>query len=264
MPVFSDFVRCLRWLLLLPAVLLLSGCFQYDLTLRFDHQLHGHIEQVIVLSDRAAAVTNGSLAPWVQSLEARTRQLGGSITATGYHQRSLVVPFTTSRDLVDRFNTLFADESFTDQAAAAPTTETTSTFTIPGLGPISFRLSVDQRSWGWAGGTHLTYDLDLGQLPASSPLGPDNPDGQPWSTLGFRLQTPWGLSQVLPGSADPDHILPNGAQWQLQPGRRYHIDVMFWVPSLVFLGTVVITGLVLLGYVLRYRVWGRRPSGAAR
>ena len=46
-------------------------------------------------------------------------------------------------------------------------------------------------------------------------------------------------------------------RWRLEPGRAYHIEVWFWVPSLVALGAVVISLLVVLGYFLRYRLLGQ-------
>ena len=251
--------RTFRWLLLFPCLLLLNGCFQYDLTLRFDHQLHGQIEQVITLSDRAAAVAQGTLAPWVNSLEARTRNLGGTVAETGYNQRTLIVPFTTGHDLVERFNHLLADRQ-PATAPAEPTTlpaEASPTLTIPDLGQIPFRLSVDQRSWFFVSQTRLTCDIDLQQLPKASARSNQGRGDRPWSSLGFRLQTPWGISQVLSDSVSPNLSLTNGAQWQLQPGSLYHIAVRFWIPNPVSIGAVVIALFVLLGYFLRYRIFRR-------
>ena len=112
-------------------------------------------------------MASGTLAPWVEALESRTRQLGGTVASTGYHQRSLVVPFTTSRDLVEQFNRLFADGSIADRPSKLddPAQEVTSTLTIPDLGQIPFHLALHQKDWIFASRTHLTYDLDLQQLP---------------------------------------------------------------------------------------------------
>lgn len=266
MPVSNYCYRTLRWLVVLPCLLLLSGCFQYDLTLRFDHQLQGQIKQVITLGDRAAAVANGTLAPWLKTLETRTRQLGGTVAETGYNQRSLVVPFTTSADLVNQFNQLFADQPPTqEQPNAGPaSTEMASTLTIPDLGQVPYKLAIDQRDWLFASRTHLTYDIDLQQLPTAPASAANEWENRPWADLSFRLQVPWGLSQVLPTSAAPDDILPNGARWQLKSGHAYHIEVWFWVPSLVALGAVVITLVVILGYFLRYRVLGRGKPAPSR
>jgi hypothetical protein len=47
---------------------------------------------------------------------------------------------------------------------------------------------------------------------------------------------------------------PKDLLWSLQPGQSHHIDVVFWLPNPVGLGTLGIVLLVLLGYFLRYRV----------
>jgi hypothetical protein len=135
--------------------------------------------------------------------------------------------------------------------------------TIPDLGQIPFRLAVDQRNWLLASRPHLTYDIDLGQLPM--PPADDSPRSgdRPWTTLGFRLQVPWGIGQVLPTSATPAFTTFNGALWRLQPGQNYHIEVWFWLPSLVALGAIVISIFVILGYFLRYRVLRRSKPSAA-
>jgi hypothetical protein len=265
MPVFNLRYQSLRWFVLLPCLLLLCGCFQYDLTLQFDHQLQGRIEQVITLNDRAAAVANGTLAPWLEALEARTRQLGGRVSSPGYNQRALVVPFTTSQNLVQQFSRLFADEPPTavSDEISKPIQAVTSTLTIPDLGQIPFHLAFSQQDWVLASRTHLIYDIDLQQLP-TAPTRPDGAFSNAWSTLNFRLQTPWGISQIAPASLSPALRWPNGAGWQLEPGRAYHIEVWFWVPSLVALGTVVIGLLVLLGYFLRYRLLGWARPGVSR
>jgi hypothetical protein len=265
MSVFNLHYRSLRWLVLLPCLLLLCGCFQYDLTLRFDHQLHGHIEQSITLDGRAAAIANGTLAPWLHALEARTQELGGTVASTGYNQRLLVVPFTTSKDVVRQFSRLFADGQPTAPTAesADPSQEVTATLTIPDLGRVPFHLAFRQQDWIFASRSHLIYDIDLQQLPPATPRI-DRAESASWSTLDFRLQTPWGISQVAPESNAPTQNLPNGAGWRLEPGKAYHIEVWFWVPSLVALGAVIIGLLVLLGYFLRYRLWGQAKPSSSR
>ncbi|MGB3136189.1 MAG: hypothetical protein WBB18_05225, partial [Nodosilinea sp.] len=129
-------VPCIAWswlirvrrqipLLLLP--LLLSGCLRYDLTLRFDHHTHGQILQTIDLSDRGAALAQPTLEPWMEGLKVRSRPLGGQLSQSP-QTITLAVPFSTARDLADRFQRLFAapepaSESIQDivNQAASPT-----------------------------------------------------------------------------------------------------------------------------------------------
>ncbi|MGF1571276.1 MAG: DUF3153 domain-containing protein [Nodosilinea sp.] len=233
-------------LLLLPLLILLSSCLQSDLTLRFDHQTHGQILQSINLSERGAALARDSLNPWLASLEQPVQQLGGTLRQDS-QTIALSVPFSTSQDLVERFDQLFGTvpAEFSD---AAPQ------LVIPRLGTVPFRLGVDQHSWGVASRTHLTYDLDLRELPANEI--PGSGAKRPWAELYFSLQTPWGVGQVLPTSLRPVTQLPTETRWQLQPGELNHIDVDFWLPNAVGIGTVIILVMVLGGYFLRYRLLG--------
>lgn len=242
-------------LLLLPLVL--SGCIRYDLTLRFDHHTHGQISQIIDLSDRGAALAQPALTPWLEDLKARSRPLGGQLSQSP-QSITFTVPFGTARDLTDRFQQLLAEpESFPtsasdsgpaatlDSEAARPTY-----LQLPGWGPVPYALSVDQTSWGLASRTHLTYMLDLRDLPTNAA---DSAALQ-WADLRFRLQVPWGLAQVSPTATPPLAEDATGAVWQLQPGQITRIDAVFWLPNAIALGTLGIVALVLGGYGLRYRV----------
>ncbi len=248
-----DGSACQRLGLVMLLALCLGGCFQADLTLRFDHHTHGQLTQSIYLGERGTALASASLAPWLESRRRQVSRLGGALQEDTKAVQ-LTVPFTTGSDLVARFQQVFADQS--PEAGAA---STKSQLIIPGLGPIPFNLQIEQQNWGLASRTHLIYDINLQHLPMVDEVLPGQPANP--STLSFRLQTPWGIRQVRPGSALPTNRLPAKATWQLQPGQLNHIDVLFWLPNAVGLGTVAIVSLVLLGYILRYRLLS--PPGRA-
>ncbi|WP_228040954.1 DUF3153 domain-containing protein [Nodosilinea sp. LEGE 07088] len=236
-----------RWLALALLPLLLSGCLRYDLTLRFDHHTHGQISQTIALSERGAALANPTLTPWLEELERRSRPFRGQLnhrtdTAT------LTIPFSTAADLVDRF-----EQIFVDQPDGTPSSAVDATYLrLPGWEAIPVTLKIEQTSWGLASFTHLTYCLDLSSLPTS---GETLTDAAPWADLRLRLQVPWGLAQVSPRATPPISQDAAGATWQLQPGQTIDIDVAFWLPNAVGLGTLGIVALVLAGYGLRYRLF---------
>jgi len=238
---------CQRLGLLIVLALCLGGCFQADLTLRFDHHTHGQFTQFIYLGERGAALASTSLTPWLEARRRQVRVLGGSVSQDAESIR-LIVPFSTGPDLVNRFNQVFAED--VPEASAS----SQKPLSIPNLGVIPFDLQVEQQNWGLASRTHLIYDLDLRDLPV-----PDEQlaqSGRPVSPsrLSFRLQTPWGVRQVCPGSALPVVSLPYEADWSLEAGLLNHIDVLFWLPNAVGLGAIGIGSLVLLGYFLRYRL----------
>lgn len=238
-PPFRSLLRSLG--LLLALALLLSGCLQSDLTLRFDHHRHGQLSQSIHLGPRGEALLQGVLVDWLQVLTKRTQALGGQLrpTTDGFEW---VMPFTTAVDLMARFQQTWA-ETPVDRPASGPVLQ------IPGVAAIPLSLEVSQRNWLLASRIHLIYDLDLQSL-------------SPWLTtaegrgdsLTWRLQVPWGWVALQPGSLPARVIGPKDLLWSLQPGQFHHIDVVFWLPNPVGLGTLGIVLLVLLGYFLRYRV----------
>ncbi|MBD2107821.1 DUF3153 domain-containing protein [Nodosilinea sp. FACHB-13] len=254
-PVHINLRRVLRRSLLLLLPLLLSGCLRYDLTLRFDHQSHGQISQTIDLSDRGAALAQPTLEPWLDDLKVRSRPLGGQLSQNS-QTVTLTVPFGTAADLGDRFQQLFAsaaDPDIESIPAEEPSPPDRPTYLqLPGWEPVPFTLAIDQTNWLLASRTHLTYTLDLSQLP---PNQDDSADLAPWADLHFRLQVLWGLSQLAPTATPPTQQDATGATWQLEPGQINSIDATFWLPNAIALGTLGITALVLAGYGLRYRIF---------
>ncbi len=241
-PPFRPLVRSLG--LLLGLALLLSGCLQSDLTLRFDHHRHGQLSQSIHLGPRGEALLQGALADWFQDLTERTQALGGNLRSTpdGFEW---VMPFTTAVDLMTRFQ-----QTWTETPVDRPTS--TPVLQIPGLAAIPLSLEVSQRNWLLASRIHLIYDLDLQSL---SPWLNPQTIGEGWGdSLTWRLQVPWGWVALQPGSLPATVIGPKQLLWSLQPGQSHHIDVVFWLPNPIGLGTLGIALLVLLGYFLRYRV----------
>lgn len=248
-----------RLLALLVLPLALSGCLRYDLTLRFDHQTHGQISQTIDLSERGAALAQPTLEPWLEALQGRSRPLGGQLSQDP-QTVTLTVPFGTAADLGDRFQQLFADSP---SPAIAPGAKVAAGETSPGdspaylqlLGwePVPFALDIEQTNWLLASRTHLTYTLDLSQLPTNKNDAAD--PASSWADLRFRLQVPWGLADIAPTATAPLAQDPTGATWQLKPGQITSIDAVFWLPNAIALGTVGIAALVLAGYGLRYRIF---------
>ncbi|HEY9762326.1 MAG TPA: DUF3153 domain-containing protein [Trichocoleus sp.] len=240
-----------RWLPVLVMgliAILTSGCFQYNLGIQFDHQTHGRIVQRIELSERAAALAEPAVQSWLDHLEKQVYHLGGQVKRAQSERVDLMVPFNNGTDLVERFNQLFQLPSEQNGTSSA-------------LPRIESHLSLEQQNRVFAIRNHLTYDLDLRELP-QEPQGLPGVLGQAadWLTLRFTLQVPWGIRSTTPDSLEPQ--ADGFAQtWLLRPGQVNHIDVVFWVPSWIGLGGAAIATLVLLGYFLKYGL-RRRPQRA--
>jgi hypothetical protein len=232
--------RLKSWLPLVVLPLLLSGCVRYDLTLRFDHHTHGELQQTLALSDRGTA----ALAPWLETLQERSRPLGGQLRQ-GPQAATLSIPFSTPADLVDRFQEVFTPPA--NSSAPLDPGEETLRLQIPGWGPVPVQLAVEQTNWGLASRTHLIYTVDLHDLPT-------NDDAAPWADLHLRLQVPWGLADISADTPPPVAEGATGTTWVLPPGETMGIDVVFWLPNAIAIGSLGIAALVLAGYGLRYRL----------
>lgn len=255
-------IRNLGLGLVMGLALLLNGCFQADLTLRFDHHHHGQWTQTLTLGERNLAFAGDALTPWLQQIRSPVQRLGGYLRQTP-STIEITVPFSTPADLTERFNRVFADPRSGDTMASlpavapdGPTGEPAATvITLPALGTVPFHLETQERNWGLFSQVRLSYDLDLQAVdfPSDSMLGGEVPLADP---VSFAVQVPWGISAVEAESLSPAQTTSTGARWNLPLGEQSHIDVRFWLPNWIGLGGVILTVIVLMGYGIRYRWLG--------
>jgi hypothetical protein len=68
------------------------------------------------------------------------------------------------------------------------------------------------------------------------------------------LKTPWGAKTIQRTENAPvpqkNH---NQLVWHLNPGELNHIEAVFWLPSPLGIGTLLIVLFVGVGYYLRYK-----------
>ncbi|MGB3640124.1 MAG: DUF3153 domain-containing protein, partial [Rivularia sp. (in: cyanobacteria)] len=67
------------------------------------------------------------------------------------------------------------------------------------------------------------------------------------------LNTPWGASSIEE-TEDAIEPLKSNKQlsWKLKSGQVNHIEAVFWLPSPVGIGTLLIVLFIALGFFLRY------------
>jgi hypothetical protein len=71
--------------------------------------------------------------------------------------------------------------------------------------------------------------------------------------LEFSLNTPMGASSVEKAEYSIEPVKNNKQlSWKLKPGQLNHIEAVFWLPSPVGIGTLLIVLFVGLGIYLRY------------
>ncbi|NET17404.1 MAG: DUF3153 domain-containing protein, partial [Okeania sp. SIO1H6] len=67
--------------------------------------------------------------------------------------------------------------------------------------------------------------------------------------------TPWGFSNIQATENDAiTYLSDRQIVWKLNPGESNSLDVVFWIPSPIGIGTILIGLFVYLGIALKYQV----------
>jgi len=221
--------------------MLLSGCVDSDLEIRFDRPNQGEIVQHIQLGDTFTRFSGTSAQQWFTAIEQRSHALGGQVERVSEQLLVVTLPFSSAADLETKFNRFF---SVGNDALVAPT----------GIGAelpaIASHLTLNHNNLLLLERYRLTYDLDLRSLGVRSSSGSLLLSPGSLVDLVFRLETPWGARNVaksLPGQKQGQAIV-----WQLVPGEVNHIETVFWLPSPLGIGTLLIGLLVAVGSFLKY------------
>lgn len=234
---------------------LLSGCARYDVGIRFADANHGEITQHIYLDETIPGLGGAIVKSWLDTLEQQTIQMHGRVRHLSSQEVSIHVPFYNAKDLQTKFNQLFSAQTRSN----------------PKNSPIGSQLQVKTGNWIVWQRSHLQYDLDLRGL--DLPAAIDTANARPLE-LEFRLDTPWGAKAIEPDNIEESENIElnsmdatpknekytskprnRGKQliWQLKPGKINHVEAIFWVPSSLGMGTVLIVLLVLGGSYMKNR-----------
>jgi len=239
---------------ILSAVLFLSGCTRYDVGIRFADANHGEITQHIYLDENIPGLGGTVINSWLETLEQQTIQLNGRVRHLSPQEIFVQVPFYNAKDLQTKFNQLFSAQTRSTQKKS----------------PVGSHLQITTGNWIVWQRSHLQYDLDLRGL--DLPILSDTENSEPLE-LEFSLNTPWGAKAIELNSTDANSTTAaSGASnpiaatytprprnrgrqliWRLKPGSINHVEAIFWVPSPLGIGAVLIVLLVLGGSYLKTR-----------
>ncbi|MEB3274327.1 MAG: DUF3153 domain-containing protein [Prochlorothrix sp.] len=249
--------QILRSILLVVVASCLSGCLQYDLGLRFDHQTSGAIVQTFTLTPETRSLGTGLLQEWFVSLDRQAPtvpSLGQWVTPDRY---VMTIPFAGAMDLTQKFTQVIPPAATATAAATVPQSSST---TAPlaataawrgALPPIAATLNLEQDNRLLAIHTHLNLTLDLRPLArldrqGRSLLAPSAP-----LQINFSLETPWGLDWAETSPTVSPQQWGRRVIWSLPVGAVTTIETAFWLPSPVGIGSIGIGLLMLLGWGLR-------------
>jgi len=247
--------RLVPLLLALVALFGLSGCVRYDLGINYFSQTRGEIVQRIRLGE-AVTNFNGAIArDWFRSLERRTKAVGGKTRRRSVEELTLRIPFNNGAELEDKFNRFFAPP----EPASISDEEDLDAMEEGIIWPeLVSHLSIQENNWLLVQRNRLVYDLDVRSLGLLAPNGSVVVSPDALLELDFSVNTPWG-ARVVEGSAQPQRSSwSRHLTWSLKAADTNHVEVVFWVPSLLGLGSLVILVLVVLGATLK--AWLPAPS----
>lgn len=230
------------WVMVLLA-LVLSGCVDSTVGIRFDHANRGEIVQHIQLSERLKNFGGSALQQWSKAVEQQAANLGGKVTFTPEQDLIAKIPFTSSADLERKFNQFFSTVLNQDPENPSGTE----------LSTIQSHLTVEHGNWLLAERNRLVYDIDLRSLGFSSSQGEVLVSPSNLIQLEFQLETPWGAHNYYGDGMNRPRVLQQGHKliWTLIPGKQNVLETRFWLPSPLGIGTVGIILLVALGFFLK-------------
>jgi hypothetical protein len=236
----------LLWLILV-AFFLLSGCVRSDLSIRLINSNDGRLVQHIRLE--TPATTNPLTAAWIERVADQAVDLGGRLRYASAQHLVLTIPFFNGKDLEQKFNQLLQVE-LQSQPSSTGRFYTEKGRSQPSASEVMSRLRVRSGNWILWQRWVLSYDVDLQALDRFSQVLAIDP--RDLVTLEFSLTTPWGAHSSHADEAAPK-IRKQGKQliWALKPGEMNHVQAVFWLPSPLGIGTVLIVLLILGGMLVK-------------
>jgi hypothetical protein len=250
---------------LLPLVFclltLVTGCVQYDVGVNFESQTRGEIVQHIKLGERLTSFSSETVAEWLKSVERRVRLLDGKTKRLSQTEVLVRIPFNNGAELQDKFNQFYNPIAQTAKSRVASPLETD-------LPKFESHLNVKQNNLLLVLRNRLSLELDLRSLSLLSSNGSLllSPGGL--LELDFSLNTPWGAKSIetVAGALVPESY-QQGKQlvWKLKPGEINYLEAIFWIPSPVGIGALIIALFVAAGIALKYQILpalgiGKKPQ----
>lgn len=234
------------WPVVCLLLLLLTGCVRYDVGVNFDSQHHGEIVQHITLGQQLTSLSQTEAEKWLDSIEQRARQLQGKAKKISPQEIIVSIPFSNGQDLAEKFNQFFNPNP--EKANQKVNPENLD------LIQLKSEMSVRQSNFLLLERNQLNISVDLRALGVLSNQGNILVSPGALVDLDLAINTPWG-TQII----DNENGLNPQINQDKKPlvvhlitGQINTISVVFWVPSWLGIGTILISGLMIGGFYLKY------------
>jgi hypothetical protein len=228
--------------------IVLSGCVDYEMGINFDSQTHGAIIQHIKLAKKLKTFSGEIVEEWLNSVEDRVRALEGKTKRISNSEIEAIIPVNNARDLEEKFNKFFNPTNPQSLVNSTNNTETN-------LPQLNSQIQVNQNNFLLALRNRLSLEFDLRSLSfISANNASDVGNSEEVLDLEFSLTTPWGF-RSLEANGRAIAYLQDGKQliWTLKPGEVNSLETVFWIPSPIGIGAVVIILFVAIGSFLKYQ-----------
>ncbi len=242
--------KLLRWgflAIILLSYLAISGCVQYDVGVNFAGTNQGVFVQHIRFDEELSNFGGKQSRQWLSRIETRAKSLSGQVKRDSPQEITVQIPFTSGQELTEKLNAFFQPQQ------QVINNNQSGQESLPDL---AVRFDLHQSNLLLLQRNHLQLDLDLRSLGLVSPEGEVIINPGSLFQLGFSLEAPWGAKNI---SHTDNAIVPTISQyghkltWELQAAKLNHLEAVFWLPSPIGLGAVVIILLILAGFYVKYR-----------
>ncbi|MBD2607863.1 DUF3153 domain-containing protein [Scytonema hofmannii FACHB-248] len=231
--------------LVLLASVLLSGCVQYQVGVNFENSNRGELVQHIKLAQRLTSFSGDSVDEWLNSIERRARKEEGKVRRLSQSEIIVTIPFSSGEELQTKFNEFF-NPKINQKAEVKGTSDSE-------LPKIESNLLLFQNNFLLLVRNRLIYDVDLRSLSLIASNGNVLEAAGSILDLEFSLKTPWGARNIQQTeSAISPEKSQNKLVWKPIPGQLNHIEIVFWLPSPLGIGSLFIILFVVGGLYLRY------------
>jgi len=221
---------------------LLTGCVEYDVGINFQTQHRGTIVQTISLSKQLTTINQTETDELLRSIDQRVRQLKGKSKRISPQEVIITVPFNNSEELVNKFTQFFNPKLDSNDLNAVDLLELN-----PNISLTESNLLLLQRE-------KLKLIVDLTSLGVFSQEGSLIVSPSSLLDLNFSIKTPFAAKNISKTTnVEPEINEGKKLVWHLQPGQINEIEVVFWIPSALGIGTVLIIVLVIIGFYFKYR-----------
>lgn len=225
-------------------VILLNGCVDYNVGINFENQHGGAIIQKITLGKQLTTVSQLEADELLDSVDSRVKQLKGKTKRLSEREILVTIPFSNGEQLISKFKQFFTPGLENSQLDAVE------------LLQLNPDISLQESNFLLFQREKLHLLVDLTSLGVFSEQGDLLVSSGSLVDLDFSLRTPFGAKNISEDNyleAEATDETNQMLVWHLKPGKVNEIEVVFWVPSTLGIGTVIIFFLVIVGFYLKYR-----------